>query len=85
MKIARNEFIDLIRQNVTDIKVDSVEPTDRLSDIGIDSLGFATLLFAIEEKLNVQIDEQYLSKLSGLSTIAELVDTFKTLGYEIEV
>lgn len=85
MKIARTEFIELIRQNVTDVKIEAVQPSDRLADIGIDSLGFATLLFAIEEKLDVQIDEKYLAKLSGLSTIAELVATFHTLGYEIEV
>lgn len=85
MKISRTEFIDLIRQNVTDVKIDSVKPEDRLSDIGIDSLGFATLLFAIEEKLNVQIDDKYLSKLNGLSTIAELTATFGALGYDIEV
>ncbi|WP_426103509.1 acyl carrier protein [Massilia sp. TSP1-1-2] len=85
MKIDRQEFIDLIKQNVTGVSIDAVKPDDKLSDLGIDSLGFATLLFAIEDKLNVQIDDQYLSKLSGLSTIAELVSTFKGLGYEIEV
>ncbi|WP_426207497.1 acyl carrier protein [Massilia sp. TWP1-3-3] len=85
MKIDRQQFIDLIKQNVTGVSIDAVKPDDKLSDLGIDSLGFATLLFAIEDKLNVQIDDQYLSKLSGLSTIAELVSTFKGLGYEIEV
>ncbi len=85
MKISRSEFIELIKQNVSGAKIESVKPDDRLDQLGLDSLGFATLLFAIEEKLKVQIDDQYLSGLSGLSTISELVSTFKTLGYEIEV
>jgi acyl carrier protein len=85
MKIDKKEFLQLIKENVTEVQLDTVRPENTLAEIGIDSLGFATLLFAIEEKLNVQIDEAYLEKLSGMSTIAELVDTFKGLGYEIEV
>ncbi len=85
MKIDKSEFLQLIKENVTEVQLDTVRPDSTLAEIGIDSLGFATLLFAIEEKLNVQIDEAYLEKLSGLSTIAELVDAFRQLGYEIEV
>lgn len=85
MKIDRTQFIELLQQNVSDGKIDDLTLETRLSDIGVDSLGFATLLFAIEDKLGVQIDEKYLEGLSGLSTVAEFIRTFKTLGYEIEV
>lgn len=85
MKIDRNEFIDLIRQNVAGGKVNELTMDTRLSDIGIDSLGFATLLFAIEDKLKIQIDEDYLEGLNSLSTVAHFVSKFKALGYEIEI
>ena len=85
MKIKRSEFIELIKQNVTGGDIGELTMDTHLADIGIDSLGFATLLFAIEDKLSIQIDEKYLDGLNGLSTVAEFVATFKTLGYEIEV
>lgn len=85
MKIDKNEFLQMIKENVTEARLEAVRPESTLAEIGIDSLGFATLLFAIEDKLNVRIDEGYLEKLNDLSTISELIATFKTLGYEIEV
>lgn len=85
MKIDREEFVEIIKKNVHGVNVDSVKPDDRLTDLGIDSLGFASLLWAIESRLKVQIDEQYLEKLSGMSTVAELASTFQELGYEIEI
>ena len=85
MKIDRDEFIELIKQNVTGGEVGELTMSTRLADIGIDSLGFATLLFAIEDKLSIRIDEAYLESLSGLSTVSEFVSTFRTLGYEIEI
>lgn len=85
MKIDKNEFVQLIKENATGARLNALGPESTLAEIGIDSLGFATLLFAIEEKLHVRIDEGYLEKLNGLSTIADLVATFRTLGYEIEV
>lgn len=86
MKMDRGEFIALIKQNVAgEVNVDDIKPDDRLADIGIDSLGFATLLWAIEAKFDIKIDDSYLESLNGLSTVSDLVATFKALGHEIEI
>lgn len=43
------------------------------------------MLFAIEDKLGVHVDEAELDELNGESTLDELAKVFARLGYEIEV
>lgn len=86
MKISRDDFISLVKQNVhAGTKIDEIKLEDRLADIGIDSLGFATLLWAIEEKFKVQVDDTYLKNLNNLTTVADLIAAFKEIGHEIEI
>ncbi len=85
MKIDRTDFIKIMQDNVSEIDVSRIAGDRRLVDIGVDSLGFATLLFAIEDKLGVHIDENELEGLNGNSTLKELSLVFQRLGYEIEV
>lgn len=83
--ITREEILDMISKSAPDFDGTGVNADSRLADLGVDSLGFATLLFAIEDKLGVQIDESKLGGLSGQSSLRELSDIFKGLGYQIEV
>lgn len=86
MKINRDEFISMVKESAgSDMNVDNIKLDDRLADIGIDSLGFATLLWAIEEKFEIQVDDKYLEGLNGLSSVSDLIALFKVLGYEINV
>lgn len=84
-KISREELLEMIGKSVPGFDASQVRVDSRLVDLGIDSLGFATLLFAIEDGLGVQIDESRLGGLSGQSTLQELSEVFKGLGYDIEV
>lgn len=85
MKISREEFIKIIQENSINFDGDSIQLTDQLSDLGIDSLGFATTLYAIEERLGIEIDEDYLENVADMSTVSDLVGTFKQIGCEIEI
>lgn len=86
MNISRSEFIALVKEHVGENNsIDNFRPTDRLSDLGIDSLGFATLLWAIEDKLKIQVDDKYLESLNGLTTLDDLVGTFKAMGHNINL
>lgn len=91
MKISHGDFVSILKENVSNSSeidvsnLSNIKMSDRLSDIGIDSLGFATLLWSIEEKLNIQTDDEYLESLNGLSTVSDLLDVFKALGHEIEL
>ncbi|MEB0140418.1 MULTISPECIES: phosphopantetheine-binding protein [unclassified Undibacterium] len=85
MKITREEFITIIKNNASEFDGRAISSTDQLATLGLDSLGFATTLFAIEDQLNISIDEAYLARLNSLSTVGDLVRVFADLGYEIEV
>lgn len=85
MKISREELHKFVRANANGFDGREIKGADNLSELGLDSLGLATLLFAIEERLEIQIDESYLSGLNNMSTVADLVGVFKDMGYHIEL
>lgn len=86
MKISHSEFVSIIQDSVGHaIKIKDIKPEDRLADVGIDSLAFATVLWAIEDRFKIQVDDHYLESLNGLSTVSDLVAVFKSLGHEIDI
>jgi len=87
MKITRSELLTLIKENVeSNVDIDTVIASDRLMDLGIDSLGFVTLLWCIEDRLGIQVeDDAHLQTLNASSTIEDLVIVYKQLGYEISI
>lgn len=85
MKINRDAFKQILLENVNGVDIDQITPEKCLADLGLDSLGFATLLFAIEDHLGVQIEESKLAGLNRESTLNDFVKVFGRLGYEIEV
>lgn len=86
MNISRAEFISIVKENV-DIgtNIEDIKLDDQLSDIGIDSLGFVTLLWAIEDRLKTQIDDQNLESLNSASTVADFISTFDECGVKINI
>jgi acyl carrier protein len=85
MKISREDFESILKGNVSNINIDKLDSSRRMVDMGLDSLGFATLLFAIEDKLGIQIDERQLEGLNTSSTLGDMVSIFERLGYQIEI
>lgn len=88
MNLQRNDFIELVKSNVANVseeRLEAITLDDKLADVGIDSLGFATLLFAIEDKLEIRLEEQFIESLNGESTIADLVAAIRASGREVNV
>ncbi|MBN4063141.1 hypothetical protein JYT79_00005, partial [Cardiobacterium sp. AH-315-I02] len=77
MKISSKEFIEIVRENSINFDGSEIKLSDQLSDLGLDSLGFATTLYAIEERLGINVDEEYLENLTDMNTVADLVGAFK--------
>ena len=85
MNITKSDYISIIKENaVTSISLENIKRTDQLADIGIDSLGFATLLWSMEDRFNVQIDEKCFETLNGISTIADLINVFLEIDLFID-
>ena len=87
MKMTRSELLTLIKENVeSKFDIDTVRASDRLMDLGIDSLGFVTLLWCVEDRLGIQVeDDAHLQALNASSTIEDLVIVYRQLGYEISI
>ncbi|HEX7638289.1 MAG TPA: phosphopantetheine-binding protein [Burkholderiaceae bacterium] len=85
MKITRADFLALVHENVSGATVTRLDASQRLCDLGIDSLGFATLLFAIEDKFEIHVDDKDLAGLHSGSTLREFARVFQCLGHEIEI
>ncbi len=86
MKISRSEFISMVQENVgSTINISDIKLEDRLADIGIDSLAFATVLWALENRFNIHVDDSYLQQMNSLSTVADLVALFQSQGHEIDI
>ncbi len=86
MKLTYDDFSSILFANTNQAKeFRKLRPEDRLSDIGIDSLGFATVLWTLEERFNIHVDDRYLQRLNDLSTVSDLIAVFAELGHEIEI
>ena len=85
MKISREEFIKIVQENSVKYDVYDIKLTDKLTDLGLDSLGFVTTLYAIEDRLGITIDDEYLENLTDMNTVSDMVVAFKKLGCEIEI
>ncbi|MFE3986070.1 acyl carrier protein [Nocardia tengchongensis] len=82
-KIRRKDVpmsIDVVETLVTVVREDlAVESTDinrsshLIADLGLDSVGFAIAIVAIEEKLAVRISEREMSECETLGDVADLV------------
>lgn len=51
----------------------AVQPTDKLVDLGLDSLAVVELIFEIEEKFDITIDYNANDKQADFDTVAEVV------------
>jgi len=84
MKISKEEFKAILQENVKGIDVEALDKSNRLADLGLDSLGFVTFLFAVEDRFGIQIDEKRLEGLNSLSTLEEMLTVFEGIGLHIE-
>ena len=85
MNISKFEFIKILKDNADKFEKDDIEITDVLSELGVDSLGFVMTIYAIEEKLNIKINDDDLKSLTSTSTVADFVKVLATIDVHIEM
>jgi acyl carrier protein len=56
-----------------------IELTDRLQDLGLESLDAVEMIFDLEEKFDIQIPYNANDSRSEFDTVGEVVDAIKTL------
>lgn len=85
MKITKAEFINILKANADRFTRDDIAVTDRLADLGVDSIGFVMTIYAIEEKLGLKIKDEDLAALTPDSLVSDFVKVMARLGIEIEI
>ena len=85
MNISKFEFIKILKDNADKFDKDDIDATDLLSELGVDSLGFVMIIYAIEEKLNIKIDDNDLKSLTSTSTVADFVKVLAVLDIHIDM
>ncbi|HTR00301.1 MAG TPA: acyl carrier protein [Candidatus Acidoferrum sp.] len=85
MKISKAEFIKILKANADRFDRQDIAETDKLADLGVDSIGFVMTIYAIEEKLKVKIQDADLASLTPDSHVSDFVRVLAGLGIEIEL
>jgi acyl carrier protein len=85
MKITKADFIKILKVNADRFTRDDIAVTDRLADLGVDSIGFVMTIYAIEEKLGIKIKDEDLAALTPDSLVSDFTKVLAGLGIEIEI
>ena len=72
------DIIALIQKRMPEGKK-TLEPADRLKELGIDSLSFVELIFDLEEKFNIQIPYNANDTEPEFETVGEVIDAIKNV------
>lgn len=70
----RDELIALANENL-DIDCSEMEMTTKLSDLDIDSIDMLDFIMLIEEKFEIEFEEDELDEIETLGDIAELIES----------
>ncbi|MFA6675803.1 MAG: phosphopantetheine-binding protein [Bacilli bacterium] len=57
------------------VDVSTLKETDKLSDLGLDSLDLVEVMIEIEEQLNVEFSSDEIGNLSTLKDVVDLIDS----------
>jgi acyl carrier protein len=76
MDSVTSDVLALIQKKLPPEKT-ALTMTDKLKDLGIDSLSVVELIFELEEKFNIQIPYNANDAEPEFETVAEVVDAIK--------
>lgn len=74
-KVTQEQIIDVIRKANIVKNVDALENDKSLTDQGVDSLDFSSLLFNIEEEFGVEIPDEDIDELQTINEIVTYVNS----------
>lgn len=70
----RDELIKLANDNL-DIDFSEVEMGTKLADLDIDSIDMLDFIMVVEDKYDIEFDEDELDEIETLGDIAELIES----------
>ncbi|TDU69230.1 acyl carrier protein [Prosthecobacter fusiformis] len=65
-----NSIVEIIREAVPGLEIDPAKDSDRtFKDLGLDSLDKMSLLLGVQEKWNLEFNEEEISNLNTINDI----------------
>ena len=79
MLATSRDILEIMLQNEIRIDIEELDPSESLSEQGLDSLDLVTILFTIEEKFYIKIPEEDINegKLSSINSIVSYINEQK--------
>jgi acyl carrier protein len=74
MTSVREDIIEIIRSAAKPREPDTSDENKALLETGLDSLDYATVIMAVEEKYKLKITEQNIGTLNSLREIVDFVE-----------
>ncbi|MBO1511737.1 acyl carrier protein [Metabacillus bambusae] len=74
MKELKLEIVKIIEETCSDIKLQEDQHDLELKELGVDSLDFASIFLALEEKYNVEIPDEEIDSLNTLNLIVNWLE-----------
>ena len=70
----RDELLDLIAHEAL-IEKSKLVPSATLADVGLDSVGVVSIVFAVEEKYGVEVPEDAFNEVADLGAFLGLLES----------
>lgn len=70
----RDELVSLANENL-DIDFSNVDMNTKLADLDIDSIDMLDFIMVVEDKYDIEFDEDELDEIETLGDIAELIES----------
>ncbi len=75
-EITKDDVLGLFREaawEVSQKKFDELDPTQKISAMGVDSVALLEIVGFLEEKLNIQLPDEKLARIDTLNDLTALV------------
>ena len=77
-----NDVLDIIASKATSVARDKLDPSAKLTDLGVASLDVVEIVFALEEKFDIQIPFNANSAQLDFRTVGQVIDAMAKLVAE---
>ncbi|MER2490604.1 acyl carrier protein [Catenovulum sediminis] len=83
MKITVIELKNILSSELEKGALDHIDESTNLEHFGLDSVGFFTMIYKIEDACNIEFDEETLDQLTLKSTLGDLLSVITAKGVEV--
>ena len=73
----QDKILEIINSNIEDVKIESGQADEDLSQLGMDSIKFISIVVAMEEAFGIEVPDEKLL-ITEMGTLNKMVDVVST-------